>query len=417
MTDGITVDETFSATYTIPEANYGYLRGKLDGLQRRAVKLGQAITLTTLAEEWRDTRDEHGKPTRVKYLTVQLDGSRPVIPGWRFVATLEHLSDEANLIRAVPGEEIDPRFRTAPSWCDHCKTERRRIDTFLVYETATGTFKQVGSTCLKDYTGWADPHALASWLQILGTLDHLLTEPTEGWSPGRYGGYAYPPEEVLAHAAAWIRTDGWVSRGRARVDYTIGPATADKVAHDLNYCKYQYLTGADRCEEHLDVEDRDRIEAAKGLAWAQDLTGDLNDYLYNVHTLARAEAWEPAHLGLGCSIISAWHRAEERAINEKRRAEQQAASTWIGTKGERRTFTAQITGIRALDSQYGVVYLTKMVDAEGHILTWFGTGFDNVDQGDTVTFKGTVKDHREYDGGQETQLTRCKLEKVERRAD
>ena len=67
----------------------------------------------------------------VRYLYVTVEGERPAVDGWNFIATIDHTeasADEAgnvtgNLIKSVPGAgEIPVSYRSARPICDHCKS-------------------------------------------------------------------------------------------------------------------------------------------------------------------------------------------------------------------------------------------------------------------------------------------------------
>ena len=49
------------------------------------------------------------------------------------------------------------------------------------------------------------------------------------------------------------------------------------------------------------------------------------------------------------------------------------------------------------------------------IFTWFTTAYidDEIKPGDKIILSGTVKDHKEYNGIQQTQLNRCIVKKGE----
>ena len=102
----------------------------------------------------------------------------------------------------------------------------------------------------------------------------------------------------------------------------------------------------------------------------------------------------------------------------------------IGKEGERLTLTATLVSKRYIDTvsyNYSTsedLYLYTFNDADGNILKWFSTAslgkwadkwddnngghqlWANAEEGDTLTFKATVKKHDEYNGLKQTVLTR-----------
>lgn len=99
---------------------------------------------------------------------------------------------------------------------------------------------------------------------------------------------------------------------------------------------------------------------------------------------------------------------------EAAKAAQAATSNFVGTVGERRMFTATITKVIAItmtagwQTIRGDMYL--MTDADGNVLKYSTSTVDLGGEGETVTFKATVKDHAEYKGVKQTVVTRAKVE-------
>lgn len=98
----------------------------------------------------------------------------------------------------------------------------------------------------------------------------------------------------------------------------------------------------------------------------------------------------------------------------------------VGTVGCRIETRATLVRKYEFAGVYGVVYLYKLADENGNILTWktstimSGTknrnGSDDVDfvrKGDTVTMKATVKEHGSYKGEDQTVLSRVKVLKID----
>ena len=150
-------------TYEIPEQNLTKLQDKLDKLNRKASKLETTpIILEEISFRDEPILDEKGKETgRIqRYITVTIEGEAPTIGGWKFVSTIQHEA-EGNILRTVPSETIPEIYRTSPANCDHCQTIRDRKDTYIV--TNGQEFKQVGSGCLRDFTGVNNPHKAAAY--------------------------------------------------------------------------------------------------------------------------------------------------------------------------------------------------------------------------------------------------------------
>ena len=83
----------------------------------------------------------------------------------------------------------------------------------------------------------------------------------------------------------------------------------------------------------------------------------------------------------------------------------------FGTIGTRYDIDLTVTFVRPVQSYYGMSLLIKGHDADGHRFTTFYSGnkFDPK-VGETYSLKATVKDHDDYDGINQTMLTRIAVQ-------
>jgi len=245
-------------TYEIPAENLAKLTSVIEKLNRKAQKLGCAAISIEIGpvypvyyinKPYQGTRKATADEVVAKvpglyarsYHRVTIGGEAPAVAGFRFVATLQHLNIEGetlNVLRTAPGFEgqVPEEFRTAtPENCDHCKRViSTRKETFVVQNTETGVWQQVGRNCLADFLGGRDPHAVAGGLELL----LRAADAGEEFGGDCGGGWqlAWPVEEFLAVTAMFVRTEGWMSRGKARLSPVPGsvPATADFVVRYLS---------------------------------------------------------------------------------------------------------------------------------------------------------------------------------------
>lgn len=127
------------------------------------------------------------------------------------------------------------------------------------------------------------------------------------------------------------------------------------------------------------------------------------------------------------AVENAFARREEFLANiEKKNAERAASSDYIGTVGERTTFTAKVIRIRSGAGNFGTWYITTMkcektgqdivyknklnikdtYDEDGHaIYHW-------VEEGDVVEFTAKIKSHSEFNGVKQTVLQRATKSKI-----
>ncbi len=413
-------------TFKIPEENFGKFEEKIAKLNRRAAKLGvPAISYVTVdvVEDWvRNTHTGSNLPKVADrqysddYITyprlfkvTKVEGTTPQLAGWSFIGTLDHVSEAGVILRAVPGEELPKVYREAKPVCDHCRAERRRKETFIV-RNESGVYKQVGRQCVADFLGGVDPKNIARSLEYIYEALRLAGE-CEDESYGTLSGNRRYLKRVLAVTAAVIRKYGWLSRSKAReLDYAGAPtATADIVS------RLEYNTKLDNEDRELlrSVTDEDVAFAEQTVAWLNELretSDDLNDYLYNLTTLAQSATISPKSFGLACSMVSTYQRHLGDLIRRQKYAEVNANSRYFGTVGKREVYTVTVLNVIFRESDFGVTKIHKLITKDGNLATWFASS-EALEQGKTYEVKATVKKHEEFQGVQQTVVTRVAVVK------
>lgn len=115
---------------------------------------------------------------------------------------------------------------------------------------------------------------------------------------------------------------------------------------------------------------------------------------------------ETRDLGIIASLIPTYNRAQEKGLEKEKAQKASSNSKWVGEVGERITITGNCKCVTSWENQFGVTYVYKFTTEEGNIFTW-RTG-KSLSEG-ALTLKGTIKDHNEFRGAKETELTRCKV--------
>lgn len=400
------------SVYHVPVENLDRLRDKLAKLNRRASRNG--VAPIAWGEVGRFTKkkadysrlDDLGRPWMrdIDYAHVVVENRVVKVAGWTFTATLEHAGEAGNILRRVPGApgDIPTTYRDADPWCDHCRTRRRRNDTYLLLSD-DGEWKQVGSNCLSDFLGTSPTYAAAMAEYLLSVKTAMGEDDFSGGGSRGYPGI--DAKHFLAFVHRSINTSGWVSKGKAKTDfYGELRATAD-IAETM------YINWRDKTRDRTTGKlyetaptDEELAVAGEALEWARALEGELDDYLHNlkVATAGSTMTWRSA--GLVASVIPAMNRAKEREIKRAEYRKRAAASEYIGEVGKPLTFTGTVVMLKELDGVYGVTYLTKFVEGDGNTVVWFASR--PLDRGVTYRLTATVKAHRDYNGAKETVITR-----------
>jgi len=391
------------AKFEVPEVNYSVLAEKVAKLNKKADKLGTSPIKFELTgshfEEW--TNPDGGK-VPVKIMEIEVVGEAPVLNGWKMAAKLEH-TEAGNVLYSLIEEDLPERFRTVEPNCEHCNTLRYRKDTYVVVNEA-GEFKQVGSSCLKDFTGHANPEALAKWAEYILALYDDCAESC--WDPDRFvGGSNYLElSAFLDNVAAVVREYGWVSRGAVYRGETEKVPSADLAISNMKAPWY--------ASWRVEVTEADSKLTEKAIGWVREEVSnrdDLNDYFWNLTISFSDDYITFKQAGIAASAIVAYKKEQERKAEADK-----APSDYVGTIKKRLEFDSlRLVFSTSFSGYYGVTYLYKFVDEAGNVLVWkTNSYFDWADGETVVSGKATVKDHSEYRGVKQTVLTRCNFEEV-----
>ena len=188
--------------FAILEANLERLEKKLITIQNKCKKYGCSFTYNKVGEEFRTLEDEKGVEYTAKFILVEAEG-KAIINDWMFVASVEH-TEKGNIINSTGcGVEIPERYYTSNPVCEHCNSNRARKDTYLVMNQVTGEFKQVGKSCLKDFTQGMDAAMISKYYSFFDEL--IKGEEPDGC--GHIEAY-YKTKEMLAYAYECIKHFG-----------------------------------------------------------------------------------------------------------------------------------------------------------------------------------------------------------------
>lgn len=385
-------------TYEIFEGNMDRLSKKLTTISNKCAKYGCEFHFEELGETFRNVKDEDsGEIRTARFITVDVSG-KAQISNWEFIATIEH-SKPINIIRSFrPEVEIPEHFYTVDTFCEHCRTRRVRKDTYIVRNTETGEFKQVGKSCLKDFTGGLSAEQVASYISW---FDEVIKG--EYVEPG-FKSYD-STEEVLQFAVESVRLYGFTKTEA----YAGADSTRDIVCEQLHrYGKY-----SDRItRDGFDPDHKGNAEKTKAImAWVESLPEQFG-YISNLKATMARSYCERRDIGIICSAVASYNHEMEYQARKAVQRKQASSSQWVGNEGDRiELHNLQVRLLTSWETMYGVTYLYKFIDEQGNTLTW-KTGkwlgvTDEITPDLRISLKGTIKKHSEFNHELQTELTRC----------
>lgn len=391
--------------YAIFEENLDRLEAKLKRIENKCKKYGADFNYQVVGEEFREVGTEDGNVI-LRFVVVEVSGFAK-INDWEFVATIDH-HEKANVIRQIIDVEIPEKYWTAGPVCEHCNTNRPRNDTYLVHNVKTGEFKQVGSGCLRDFTGGYDAELAAAYISMYDTL--IQGESYSGCS-GSFTDYKYL-NKILGMSIAIITKMGYTP-------------TSSETAHPTKFVLWDMLDIMDRgatkstryivdagVMEYFETTNNDEyIEEIKKYYLESD---DTSSYTQNLKTIFSSEYCKGRDFGYIVSAVHCFNKEMEKrrqkAIAEAKHIKETEVSQYQGTVGQKITFNVNyFKCISAHEDMYGgFSFLFKFVDNDGNVYMW-STSKDIAEDAVIDSITGTVKKHEEYRGLKQTWVTRCKV--------
>lgn len=407
--------------YSVWEGHMDDLMKKVTRIKNKCKKFGCDFHFEKVGEEFREVEDPNtinpitGKPVKVvmKFFICEAEGTA-LVNGWEYIGSVEHTSKGNIFCKAMTDVEIPERYRCSDPYCEHCGTNRRRKNTFIVRKKETGEFKQVGDSCLMDFT-----HGMsASFATYMASLRSIFEEAEKpvfggnGWSTERLD-----TREVLQYIAETIRHFG----------YTKSDTSGSTKSKALDF--YNYTHGRTRMWTKEEVErvsreidlvgfNPDSEEATKMVDEVLDWIGNqetTNDYMHNLKVVTSLSYMDYWKFGLLVSLFPTWNRDLELQARKKAEMEAGKMSKHVGEIGDK--IIVKVESIKCLTSWEScfngytttTTYIWKICGDDGNVYTWKTSKWLNEEYPPNV-IKGTVKAHNEFRGVKQTELTRCRTE-------
>lgn len=316
------------------------------------------------------------------------------------IAVLDHtVSETENIIHNLTTDSEKPviipeKYRTVKSTCEHCKSDRQRNKTVLLQDT-NGNIKQIGTTCIKEYTGTD----AADIISIYSDIHDLLIEDLEA------------DYERISHFPRYTET----------IDYLIA---CIQLIIEKGYIKESYRDNRPTKIEAWEIAGSDRVDN-KYKTIAEKVTNYFktntftNDFLNNIKVyLSNGYTKESGFIAYAYIAYQKQIEIENRIKAEKEKGQK---SSHVGNVGDKIEITLTIEKRITTEYAYSAYnsttnYIYIMHDEDNNIYTWktstciYNDKNHPADTDDIVKLKGTIKAHNEYKESKQTELTRCKVQ-------
>lgn len=397
--------------YLIPTENMESFEKKIARIRRKAERAKVDFSYKRLEPIQKET-DLPG--VTVECVPVMVE-CKIHYENWIVIAVLDH-HEVGNVIHLVEGEwrpsaelALPSRFRTAKSFCEHCNTMRSRNKTVVIYNTQTKQFKQVGTTCLREYTGGIDAEAIAAF-------EEAIKLPEEFLGVSGSSKFFIETKDYLSAVVATMSLYGFMSKKKAaeineEVRYNNNvkgvEATCTRAVH--------LMTNNEKPNEmsnkwHNIYKSKDTeafVEDA--LEWIKSYN-EPNDFMENLRVICSGSHIKVSDVGFAACLMDLYKRHLEYEKTRKQKAQENEMYRYYGEVGEKVTLNGKLACVTSYSTQFGVMFIYKMI-YNSAIFVWKTSKYLGIDDsGEEVNLVGTIKEHSEFRGVKQNMLVRCKVE-------
>jgi len=433
--------QTINHTYEVRTNYVERIENKIKFLQRKADRLGIPRMEISVSKPFikninksekqiqQDSRIGIKETTSpVEFVQITISGEPPKLPNWQFIGRIEH-TPEGNIVSTSPDSSVPvpTEYRNSAPYCEHCNTNRARNDTFLVYNTTTQEFKQIGSSCLKDFLGHKDAKEYAQMWAEWSLIDTQLKEmqgnmdDDDEYGGGRGERFA----NVLSYLAAAVKVIKRFGFSSTTIKST-GEYNPDSTLSKVNYIMFPPNQNESAYNEwenfiqknQLNIDDSDYTEAQSIIDWGKNLSEEKvsgSNYLQNLKVILSNDGVNPRHLGILVSAPVAKMKDEEREISYQKREEENKQSDFVGKVGDKILMSGTFEGSTSFNTSFGTSHAINLQDINKNKYTWFTQDIGsliefNLQKGSPIILFGTIKSHDDkFKGIKKTILTRCKI--------
>ena len=388
-------------TYAICKDFYPILEKKLNRISKKCVKNGNPFTFQKIGEEVRkihkDNHDEY-----IKFVMIEVEGTAK-IENWEFIATLEN-HNSGNIIRKYNTNiDVPEKFLHSGNFCEHCNSKRQRKNLYIIHNVETNEWKQVGGTCLMQYTNGLNMEYVAAWMDGITELEENDGIAIENCTP------CYQVKEIISYATEIIGKIGYFNsksdlptKYLVRCLLTRGLDDAIKLINEaLEKYKVEFS------ENDFFMENTEKT-VLNIMEYYNNLE-DSNEFIHNIHVMLSEEYVDIKNIGYLCYLPEGYKKHIQKENKKEAEKTKSVKSNYFGEIGKRYKDKSvkSIEVVNSFETVYGIMYIYKIILEDFSILIWkTSKSLYNVDV-EKITF--TVKDHKEYKSEKQTEVTRCKI--------
>ena len=343
--------------YLIPTENMESFEKKIARIRRKAERAKVDFSYQRLEPVQKET-DLPG--ITVECVPVMVE-CKIHYENWVVIAVLEH-QPYGNLVHLVEGEwrpgkelKLPEKYKTAQSYCDHCNTMRARNKTVALYNTETKEFKQVGTTCLREYTGGIDADMIAAF-------EECTKEPTEFTGFTSHSKWYIDIKNFLAGVVASSSLYGYISKSRAREINEENNKTTVEATCDLTV-RLMSKTSVEKEWKDIYESDDTKTFVEEALEWIKNLNAESYSYFDNLKVVCSAELVELKNIGYAASLIASYknHLKAEKKLKEAEK--QNEMYHYYRNVDDKISLQGNLACVANYDTQFGTMYVYKIIQS------------------------------------------------------
>jgi len=267
--------------------------------------------------------------------------------------------------------------------CDHCHTKHERRKTWILQNTLTNEWVELGSGCVGKYTGMSVKafNSIESFYSDLDKLSLSKHEPA-------YSNIASDLARFLAAAFAYYEC----------VDYKF-------VSKRQSELSGKERTLDDFIKTEVFITEKHEQLASQCLTWFEGIEKDT-DFVMNIATIVSSGFVTESQVGMMLYLPILMKESQPQA---------NSGNGFIGQVKDKVTLLVKFEEFENYYHDHGEGYNYTFTTEDGDIVTWStAKTADNLGIEINCYYKitGTVKSHRDYRGKKSTALTRCKIIKA-----
>lgn len=380
--------------FTLEESRFNILKEKTEKLVK---KFGDDfISINSIKEEFK--RDlESG--IIYKYITFTLNKIFSHLNDWKVLARKSNINNSV-IIDVFEDSAVISKYRNNDFSCDHCSTKRFRKSVFIIQNTISGEVKQIGKSCLKDFTG----ESITRFLKEIDSIQSLFE--FEEISLGVSSGY-FDLVNFFAMVNRLIKKGIPYKNKSFLFDSTVKKSFED-------YSK-----------DNLPLSNEEKEESRKIMNWFVELNKSSDkDFILNAvsiieNVLNNNQLVNYELLSRVAFVPYSYRNYQDRHNQNK------LASNSIGFRGgylkgninDKVNLEVRLISIKpVLRQSYsyydeGLSYLYTLLDNEGHKIIWFSSYenkfFKKENLNRMFKVKGKIKKFSKFNDLEQTEITRC----------